>query len=181
MSDDELAKRLRDQRTAIGGVPGSLEVWMLLRSLRTLSLRLERHCTSATALARWLNSSLGDTTHSLHGLIRRVWHPSLPNHPGHVAALRSWPLAEKGWFGGTMALELHSQAAAQALPGALRLFKDATSLGGVESLVEWRRKYDTAISPYLLRLSVGLEDAADLQNDLEAAILGGSALKDAPP
>jgi cystathionine gamma-synthase len=98
----------------------------------------------------------------------RVWHPSLKHHPGHDVAVRQ--MAPRH-FGGVLAVELHSEAAAIALPQALQLFGDATSLGGVESLVEWRRKYDDTISPLLLRLSIGLESHVDLQNDLQQAIL----------
>jgi cystathionine gamma-synthase len=95
-------------------------------------LTAERQCLSATELVKWLDESIEDSGHPLHGLVRRVWHPSLPSSPGHEIALRAWPNAAKGWFGGTFALELHSEAAAKALPAALQLFKDATSLGGVE-------------------------------------------------
>ena len=77
-----------------------------------------------------------------------------------------------------MSIELHSEAGAKALPALLKLFGDATSLGGVESLVEWWRKYDEAISPYLLRVSVGLEDVLDLQADMEQAILATKEMKD---
>ena len=80
-----------------------------------------------------------------------------------------------GGYGGCFALELASEQAARSLPAALRLFRDATSLGGVESLIEWRRKYDDAISPRLLRVSVGLEEAGHLQEDLQRAILQVSA------
>ena len=69
-----------------------------------------------------------------------------------------------------LAVELQSEEAAKALPAQLALFRDATSLGGVESLVEWRRKYDDEVSPLLLRLSIGLEDEEDLKQDLEQAI-----------
>ena len=76
-----------------------------------------------------------------------------------------------------MSISTHLQQlrALQALPGALTLFRDATSLGGVESLIEWRRKYDDQISPLLLRISVGLEDVADLKADLAHAIKGVSS------
>ena len=168
VDDNELAERLTAQRTAMGGVPGSLEVWLLLRSLRTLSLRLERHNESATSVASWLDQSIADADHPLHRLVVRVWHPSLSHHPGHDVAVRQ--MAPRH-FGGVLAVELHSEAAATALPEALHLFGDATSLGGVESLVEWRRKYDDTISPLLLRLSIGLESHVDLQNDLQQAIL----------
>ena len=77
----------------------------------------------------------------------------------------------EGLYGGVFALELSTEAAARALPGALTYFRDATSLGGVESLIEWRRKYDEAISPTLLRVSVGLEEVGELQRDLEQAVV----------
>jgi cystathionine gamma-synthase len=77
-------------------------------------------------------------------------------------------------FGGCFALELASEAAARALPANLTLFRDATSLGGVESLIEWRRKYDEQISPRLLRVSCGLEEVEHLQADLHRAILESS-------
>ncbi len=212
MDDDELAERLRAQRTAIGGVPGALEVWLLLRSLRTLPLRLERHNTSARLIAAWLQQSIEDADHPLHGLVERVWHPSLPHHPGHEVAIRQMAPQQ---FGGVFSVELHSEGAAKALPQAvrrmhahmlaagaalvffrnlwecpllvavitnwcfgsqLRLFGDATSLGGVESLVEWRRKYDESISPLLLRMSIGLESHTDLQDDLQQAILSTRTL-----
>ena len=71
-------------------------------------------------------------------------------------------------------MELTTEGAARALPQALTYFRDATSLGGVESLIEWRRKYDDAISPTLLRVSVGLEDVEELKRDLQEAVLSVS-------
>ena len=97
-------------------------------------------------------------------------HPSLPSSPDHEAAARQM----KGGFGACFALELTTEAAARALPAALTLFSDATSLGGVESLIEWRRKYDDAVSPLLLRVSVGLEEVEHLKADLERGILAAS-------
>ena len=78
VDDPALAKRLLSQREALGAVPGSLEVWLLMRSLRTLSLRLERHCASAAAIASWLDASIADSEHPLHGLVVKAHHPSLP-------------------------------------------------------------------------------------------------------
>jgi cystathionine gamma-synthase len=99
VDDPELGATLQAQRTAMGATPGSLEVWLLLRSLRTLPLRLDRHCANATALAAWLDSAVAvdgapeteaaaAAAHPLCGLVRRVWHPSLPHHPGHEIATR---------------------------------------------------------------------------------------------
>lgn len=170
---------LRAQRTALGAVPGSLEAWLLLRSLRTLELRVGRQCETAAHLARWLAGRApadqggegaaderdDDLARALT-FVHAVHHPSLSGSAGHGAACRQMRL-----FGSVLALELTSAEAAAALPAALRLFRDATSLGGVESLAEWRHKYDAAVSPRLVRLSVGVEDAADLQADLARAIL----------
>ena len=80
-----------------------------------------------------------------------------------------------GGYGGCFALELASEQAARSLPAALRLFRDATSLGGVESLIEWRRKYDDAVSPLLLRCRVGLEEVEHLKEDLKRAIVAVSS------
>ena len=189
VSDAALAEELRGDRVALGSVPGQLEAWLLLRSLRTLHLRVTRQSETASALAAWLHAAVvspgdvagvaategvgeagGAGSHPLRGLVHSVSHPSLPHDPSHEAALRQM----SGGFGGCFALELTSEAAARALPSELRLFRDATSLGGVDSLIEWRRKYDDAISPRLLRVSVGLEEADHLRADLEGAIVRAS-------
>jgi len=158
--EPSLAEALRAARTVTGAVPGALETWLALRGVRTLALRVERQSATAARLAAWLEPR-----------VARVWHPSLPSHPGHDVARRQMRAG-----GPVLAIELGTEARARALPGALRLFRDATSLGGVESLVEWRRKHDAEAPPGLLRLSVGLEDPADLEADLErglAAVAGG--------
>eukprot|EP00931_Biecheleriopsis_adriatica_P059977 TRINITY_DN35978_c0_g1_i1.p1 TRINITY_DN35978_c0_g1~~TRINITY_DN35978_c0_g1_i1.p1 ORF type:complete len:418 (+),score=94.23 TRINITY_DN35978_c0_g1_i1:49-1302(+) len=169
VSTADLAQQLRQDRTALGSTPGSLEVWLLARSLRTLHLRVERQSQTAARLAAWLEGACRKP-HALAGLVNAVHHVSLPSHPSHELAVKQMP----GGYGGCFALELTSEEAARALPGTLRLFRDATSLGGVESLIEWRRKYDKAISPLLLRVSVGLEDFEDLRKDLERGILQAS-------
>jgi cystathionine gamma-synthase len=148
--DPALGAALREARTISGAVPGALETWLVLRGVRTLAVRVRHQSESATRLAAWLE-----------GRVPRVWHPSLPSHPDHALARR-----QMRGPGAMLALELASEDAARALPRALRLFRDATSLGGVESLVEWRRKQDPEAPPALLRLSVGLEDFDDLAADL---------------
>lgn len=154
VADADAAKALRDERTVLGSVPGALEAWLTLRSLRTLPLRVQRQSDSASHIAAWLE-----------GRVRRVWHPSLPSHPGYrVAATQMWGP------GGVLSIELDGPEAAQALPGRLRLFHDATSLGGVESLIEWRRRHDAAAPESLLRLSIGLEAPEDLIADLERGL-----------
>jgi cystathionine gamma-synthase len=148
------AARLREERAVTGAVPGSLETWLVLRGVRTLALRVRHQSATAARLAAWLEPR-----------VARVWHPSLPSHPDHALAARQMAAG-----GPMLALELRTEEAARALPGHLRLFRDATSLGGVESLVEWRRRQDPEAAPTLLRLSVGLEDPEDLRADLEQAL-----------
>lgn len=149
-----LAAALRQARTVSGAVPGALETWLTLRGVRTLALRVRAQSASATRLAEWLAPR-----------VARVWHPSRPEHPGHALAAR-----QMRGPGPVLSFELSDEAAAQALPRRLRLFRDATSLGGVESLIEWRRKHDAEAPPALLRVSVGLEDPADLIADLEQGL-----------
>lgn len=166
--DEAMANAFMKARTTLGSVPGSLEPWLLMRSLRTLHLRVERQANTATRLVQWLNSSMADASHELHGLVHKVYHPSLEsNSPLHDVAVKQMP----GGFGGCFAVELSSEFVAQHLPQSLSLFRDATSLGGVESLIEWRRKHDATISPLLLRVSIGLEDFEHLRADLLAGIL----------
>lgn len=168
----ELAAELKAERTAYGSTPGALEPWLLMRSLRTLHLRVARQSASAAAVAAWLQRAVArEPAHALAGAVLSVRHPSLPLDPSHAVATRQMA----GGYGGTLALELVSEAAARALPAQLTLFRDATSLGGVESLIEWRRKYDDAVSPRLLRVSVGLEEPELLIADLQQGILRATA------
>ncbi|HSN15614.1 MAG TPA: PLP-dependent aspartate aminotransferase family protein [Anaeromyxobacteraceae bacterium] len=145
-----LAKRLRDARTYSGSVPGSLETWLTLRGVRTLGLRVRHQTATATALAAWLEPR-----------VAKVWHPSLRSHPNHDLAER-----QMRGPGPMLSIELANEEAAQELPRHLKLFRDATSLGGVESLIEWRYKLDKQAPPALLRVSVGLEEPEDLIADL---------------
>ncbi len=150
----EAAAALRAARATSGSVQGALETWLTLRGVRTLGVRVRRQTETATALAAWLEPR-----------VPRVWHPSLASHPGHELCRR-----QMRGPGAILALELATEAAARALPKHLELFRDATSLGGVESLIEWRRKHDPEAPPTLLRISVGLEDSADLIADLEQGL-----------
>ena len=147
------AARLRHERAVLGSTPGALETWLTLRSLRTLDLRVKRQSASATELAAWLQ-----------GRVPKVWHPSLPGHPGYEVGRRQM----KG-PGGMLSIELESDARAREFPSRLKLFRDATSLGGVESQVDWRRRHDPQAPAGLLRISVGLEDPRDLIADLARA------------
>ncbi len=152
--DPSAAEALLRQRTVSGAVPGALEAWLALRGLRTLPLRIRRQSQTAAGLAAWLV-----------GRVPRVWHPSLADHPGAEIARR-----QMSGPGGILAFELGSEEEARALPRRLRLIREATSLGGVESLVDWRRRHDPHAPAGLLRVSVGLEDFDDLAADLEQAL-----------
>mmetsp|Transcript_21636 Transcript_21636/g.77051 ORF Transcript_21636/g.77051 Transcript_21636/m.77051 type:complete len:290 (+) Transcript_21636:437-1306(+) len=152
--DGALLEAVRRYRVAAGAVLGSLETWLLLRSLRTLDLRVRRQSETALAVATFLH---------VHPLVAKVHHAAL-QQPELCA--RQMPHGA----GGIFAIECSSEAAAKGLPEALKLFRAATSIGGVESLAEWRHKYDAHVSPTLVRLSVGLEDPGDLMQDLDEAL-----------
>ena len=152
-----LAEALARERMIDGAVMGNLECWLLLRSLRTFSLRVKQQTSSVLLLLAFL------TQQQQH--ITAVHHPSIPTHPSYAAAQRYLLLPPA-----TFAIELRDEKAAKQLVAGLRLWKEATSLGGVESLVDWRYQYDKSVSPGLLRLSVGVEEADDLIADIKQAL-----------
>ena len=152
---------LADRHDA-GAILGPFEAWLLMRGIRTLPLRLERMCQNAMKLAEFLNN---------HNGIDGVLYPGLAAHPGHDIASRQM----SGGFGYLMSVLVRGgRAASLDVAGRLRLFQRATSLGGVESLVEHRHTIepDTGIPENLLRLSIGVEDAGDLIDDLGQALPG---------
>lgn len=156
-----LWQRVHAARTGFGSTLGAMEAWLLLRGLRTLDVRVRRHCENAMQMAK----SLRDQPAVSH-----VLYPGLPGHPGHEVAARQMI----GGFGGMMSIRLSggAHAAARAVTRT-RLFRNATSLGGTESLIEHRAPVEGPESPTpddLLRLSVGLEDAEDLLADLDQAM-----------
>ena len=157
----ELRSRLHTQRTLEGGIPGPFESWLALRGLRTLAVRLERAVASAAVLARRLQE---------HPAVARVRYPGLPGDPGHQRAAAQLT----GGFGAVLSVVLHDDAAAaERLVAGLRVWTPATSLGGVESLVERRRRHPeepTSVPENLLRLSVGIENVEDLWSDLAAGL-----------
>lgn len=158
--DGGLRTRLHGYRTLHGAIPGPFEAWLALRGLRTLSLRVERACANAAELASRLVG---------HPALSRVRHPSLPGDPGHARAA-----AQMATFGAIVSVELAGGAdAAERLCHGTRLWVPATSLGGVESTLERRRRHATeaAVVPEnLVRLSVGIEDVEDLWSDLRQAL-----------
>jgi len=163
-------QKLWGNRTYSGNMMGSLESWLLLRSLRTLHLRIPRQSESATALAAWLNQftsvPAGQEVDDVPGgLVIRVQHASLQDKTGFDPATQL-----TGGYGATFAIMLRTAAQAKSLPHRLELWIAATSLGGVESLIEYRLRSDSTSDPRLIRLSVGIEDLVDLKNDLRRGL-----------
>ena len=165
-SDDAAAERLHFLQKSVGGVPSPFDCYLVLRGLKTLAVRMQRHVESAKTLAAWL---------AAHPQVARVHYPGLPSHEGHALAARQM----KG-PGGMISFELEgSLEQASAFLRALAVFACAESLGGVESLAEHpatmthaslppETRRTLGIGDGLIRLSVGLEDARDLVADLEA-------------
>jgi cystathionine gamma-synthase len=156
--DDAFWQRIRSIRKMQGGILGPFEAYLLMRGMRTLHLRAERQARTAMALATRL---------SAHPHVARVLYAGLPQHPGHDVAQRQM----QGGFGYMMSVQVNGgEAAAIATAARVRLFKRATSLGGVESLIEHRASIEGPGSPCppdLLRLSCGIEDEDDMFADLD--------------
>ena len=159
--DDDQWQAVRFQRAFGGAVLGPMEAWLLLRGMRTMHLRVQRSSESAMIIARELEG---------HGRISRVLYPGLESHPGHAIARRQM----QGGFSGLLSVLVDGDAAAaRAVAARTRVFVPATSLGGVESLIEHRATVEgpnSPVAPNLLRLSVGIEDVADLIADLDQAL-----------
>ncbi len=160
---DEFWEHCQRERAFRGAVLGPFESWLLLRGMRTLDLRVRRSSKSAQRIAEMLD---------LHAAVSEVLYPGLTKHPGHSIAARQMD----GGFGMLVSFRLHGGAVeARRVAGALHLFRNATSLGGVESLVEHRAPVEglgTTVPDDLLRLSIGIEDPDDLVADLEHALSG---------
>jgi cystathionine gamma-synthase len=144
-----------------GAVMGAFEAWLLVRGLRTLFVRFERQSANALAIARHFEG---------HAKIERVIYPGLESHPAHAIAKRQMT----GGFGGMMSILVKGgQAEGRKVAGAAKVFYPATSLGGVESLIEHRKTVEAPDSPIpdnLIRMSIGIEKAEDLIADLEQAL-----------
>lgn len=160
---DPFWERIRSWRRNAGGVAGAFEAWLLQRGMRTLFLRVRRSSETALTLARHLEG---------HPAVTTVLYPGLPSHPGHAIAARQMT----GGFGGMLSIRIAGgEEQAMAVAGTVRVFKRATSLGGVESLIEARRSVEgpsSSVPADLLRLSIGLEAPKDLIADLETALSG---------
>ena len=158
---DQRWEEIKFVRKHVGGVLGAFESWLLLRGMRTLSIRFERASSNALSIAQYFEG---------HPKIDAVLYPGLESHRGHVIARRQMT----NGFGGMLSLCVKGGATeAKAIATKLKLFVPATSLGGVESLVEHRASVEGPLSQVqqnLLRLSVGIEDVNDLIADLEQAL-----------
>ena len=164
-NDDDLAAAITLVQHAAGAVPGPMDCFLVLRGVKTLAARMDRHCRNAAAVASALEA---------HPAVKEVRWPGLPSHPGHELATR-----QMRDYGGMVAFTLAGgEAAARQVAGRTRLFTLGESLGGVESLIGYptlmshAALVDTpqAVDPGLLRLSVGIEDPADLVADLTLAL-----------
>ncbi len=165
LDDEELTQRLRYTQNAAGAVPAPFDCYMALRGVKTLAIRMERHCSNARAVVDLL---IG------HPAVEQVLYPQLPDHPGHAAAAK-----QMRDFGGMVSFTLRAgQEAAFRVAAATELFTLGESLGAVESLIEHPGQMTHAsaagspleVPDNLLRLSVGIETAADLVADLEQAL-----------
>ncbi|GAB2782611.1 cystathionine gamma-synthase [Rhabdobacter roseus] len=169
LNDDELAQQLAFIQNASGAVPGPQDCFLVLRGLKTLHLRMQRHCENAVRVAHWLHE---------HPKVGRVYYPGLPSHPGHELAARQMRA-----FGGMVSFELRGDVYEEAVRVMenLQVFSLGESLGGVESLcthpasmthasIPAAERAQAGLKDTLIRLSVGVEDVEDLIEDLAQAI-----------
>lgn len=166
-AEGDLAARIDRLVVSSGPMLSSMDAWLMLRSLKTLGVRVERQAQNALAIAKWLKAQ---------PRVTKVYYPGLPEHPGY--ALQQ---AQATGCGGMVSFKVESAALAQAVLGRLSLISFAESLGGVETLLTYpivqthaempaELKEATGLDDTLLRLSVGIEDAADLIDDLDHAL-----------
>jgi cystathionine beta-lyase/cystathionine gamma-synthase len=155
---------LKFLQNAVGAVPGPQDCFLVLRGIKTLGIRMERHCANALQIARFLED---------HPRVKQVIYPGLESHPQHDLAKR-----QMRGFGGMISMILEGEAHARRMVSRTQLFALAESLGGVESLIEHpysmthasTASSPIAVDPALVRLSVGIEHVDDLMNDLRQAL-----------
>ncbi len=168
-NDPTIAERLYFLQKSLGGIPGPFDCWLVLRGLKTLAVRMERHSENARRVAEYLDS---------HDAVEQVLYPGLESHPGHEIAKR-----QMKDFGGMISFLAASEEEAVEIVGRTKVWTLAESLGGVESLIEHPAQMthaSTAEGPFaaprnLIRLSVGIESVDDLIADLEAALVRSPA------
>jgi cystathionine gamma-lyase len=169
VKDDALAERLKFAQNAVGAVPSAMDCFLMLRSTKTLHVRMQRHCDNAMRIAKWLTQ---------HPKIEKVIYPGLEDHPGHALARKHMPTG----FGGMISCVVKGGLdASRRVLERVKLFSLAESLGGVESLIEHPAimthssippdaRAKLGIADGLIRLSVGIEDVDDLITDLDRAL-----------
>jgi cystathionine gamma-synthase len=159
-SKDDLWTRIAQNRQVAGAIIGAFEAWMLMRSLRTLPIRVERMCDNALTFARHFEQ---------HSAVEAVWYPGLASHPHAARVKRQMP--DGGGYLMSLLVKGGRQSALDVI-SKLTLFHRATSLGGVESLVEHRHTIEphTGIPENLIRISIGVEKVEDLIADFEQAL-----------
>ncbi|MFT4032245.1 MAG: PLP-dependent aspartate aminotransferase family protein [Siphonobacter sp.] len=159
--ESELSQRLRQIQNLTGGIPSPFDCWLISRGIQTMPLRVKAQSASALPIAQWLET---------HPAVARVYYPGLMSHAGYEIAKTQM----KNGFGGMLSFEVKGGLTeARKVAGALKIFTQATSLGGVESLIEPRKIYEGPDSPTpdgLLRVSIGLEHPDDLIADLDQAL-----------
>jgi cystathionine gamma-lyase len=168
VNDADLASRIGFYQNAVGGVPSPVDCFLVLRGIKTLAVRMDRHCTNAEKIAQFLKE---------HPAVARVYYPGFPDHPGHSIVRRQMRA-----FGGMVSFEVDSLETAARVVSQTRIFTLAESLGGVESLIESpaimthasippRERAKAGLSDSLIRLSVGIEHPDDLIDDLASALV----------
>ena len=168
-NDPTVAERLYFLQKSLGAVPGPMDCWLVLRGVKTLAIRMQKHSENARQVAEYLDA---------HAVVERVLYPGLPGHPGHEIAAR-----QMDDFGGMVSFLVGSEDEAVDLVARTKFFRLAESLGGVESMIEHPKRMthaSTADAPIavpgnLIRLSVGIESATDLIQDLERALVRSPA------
>jgi len=161
--ENSLWERVCKERNLAGAVVGAFEAWLLLRGMRTLYVRMHRSSDNALQIAQYLEQ---------HNAVETVSYPGLKSHPGHQIASTQM----HGGYGGLLSFRVRGDAeAALRVASGLQIITSATSLGGVETLIEHRYSIEPAenqIPENQLRLSVGIESVEDLISDLDAALSG---------
>ncbi len=167
-SDDAVLEKLKFYQNAAGGVPGPFDCWLAMRGVKTLAIRMQKHCENALRIAHFLSEVSG---------IKKVYYPGLPNHPQHALAIKQM----KG-FGGMVSFDIGAgEERVNEIVKRLKLFSYAESLGGVESLacypvkmthgsIPKEQRDQRGVTDGLIRLSVGIEDVDDLIDDLKQAL-----------
>lgn len=166
---DDWITRLHADRLVIGSVMGNMEGWLGVRSLRTLELRVQRQSQNATKLVAWFDDALRVENPSADGSAAAVLQASVAAITHSSLQREDMPWLSKqmpGGFTPVFSLLMKEERLAKGFPGKLKYFDHATSLGGVESLIEWRALTDTTVDRRLMRVSIGVENWEDLRDDM---------------